>query len=546
MSDVNKPDSKKKKIMNVLPSFASFLKGYKGPRKKISAINVPGMGKMDAPDRKRQKTILIAASSVVILSGIILGSYFSFIKSDSPKSSQGQTAAKDWISYKDDRGFAVQIPKNWKVNVNDWGLIKIGPNPEKTDEQTVLAITMVYPQDKTKEQVLADIKSSFEKSFSNFQIFDQKNVDKYSSTIYRIKYTGSDMTGVLNINGSGKNYYVSGFAAPSDQLKDAMPDLMKVLASFNYDAKLRDPGKIKGLIQMVSWQDPTEGAFTVDVPSGWNIDGGVVRPYIDAALKIVAGSGDMGIQIENPYPPIYTVPNQILEFAGFTEGSHYNPSGGVSQDMIVMSEKNAQDYIKAILAKNLNLKVDSVTSRDDLVAKVPKLSYITQTTAAEGTLSGDGKVHKVIVVEQGLSLAGTGLWTAGLTHYWAPESQIAQVEEIATAMDKSFKLDPAWTKKEQAEVAKRSQIISQSGSDIADIISSTFEYRSSSQDAMANKWSDAILGVQDVYDPSTGENYTVPNTSKYYWTDGLNTVVGTDTHESPGYYWDWKELTPAN
>jgi hypothetical protein len=133
-----------------------------------------------------------------------------------------------------------------------------------------------------------------------------------------------------------------------------------------------------------------------------------------------------------------------------------------------------------------------------------------------------------------------------LTHYWAPQGDIDKVEQIATAMDKSFKLDPAWAKNEQAQVAKRSGIISQNGQEISDIINSTFEYRSASQDKLADKWSDAILGVQDVYDPSTGENYTVPNTSKYYWTDGLNSVVGTDTHDSPGNYWNWQELTPAN
>jgi hypothetical protein len=353
------------------------------------------------------------------------------------------------------------------------------------------------------------------------------------------------MTGVLNINGEKKSYFVSGFAAPSDQLKDSMPDLMKTLASFNYDAKLKNPEKITNLVKMVSWKDPKESAFTIDVPGGWNIEGGVVRPYIDAALKIVVTSGDMGIQVENPYPPIYTVPNQILDFSGFKEGSRYNPSGGISQDMIVMSEKNAQNYIEIILAKTLNLKVDSVKLRDDLVAKIPKFSYVTQTTAAEATLSGDGKIHKVIVIEQGISVAGISLWFVGLTHYFAPESEIGKVEEIATAMDQSFKLDQTWAKNEQIQVAKRSQIISQTQSEISDIISSTFEYRSESQDKMADKWSDAILGVQDVYNPSTGENYTVPNTSKYYWTDGLNTVVGTDTHDNPGNYWDWEELTPV-
>lgn len=492
--------------------------------------------------------LLFSAFVIIIALILCAGTFFSFYlikKTNSPKSSQSQIAAKDWVSYKDERGFAVQMPKGWKVNVNDWGLIKIGPNPEKTDEQTVFALTMIYPREKTKEEVLADTKNYFEKSFNNFKILDQKNIDKYSSTICKIKYAGNNMTGVLNINGDGKNYFVSGFAAPNNQLKDSMLDLMKTLASFKYDPKLKNPDKINNLVQMVSWKDPKEGAFTIDVPKGWDIDGGVVRPYIDAALKIIATNGNEGIQVENPYPPIYTVPNQMLNFAGFKEGSHYNPSGGISQDMIVMSEKNAQNYIETILAKNLNLKIDSIKPRDDLMTKIPKLSYITQTTAAEATLSGDGKIHKVVVIEQGLGVAGVSLWTVGLTHYWAPENEIGKLEEIATAMDRSFKIDPTWVKNEQVQVAKRSQIISQTQSEISDIISSTFEYRSSTQDKMADKWSDAILGVQDVYDPSTGENYTVPNTSKYYWTDGLNTVVGTDTHDSPGYYWDWKELTPV-
>ena len=500
---------------------------------------------MDSPNLKRPKIVLIVVLSIIVLLGIILGSYFLIKKLNSPKLSQEQTAAKDWTSYNDERGFSVQMPKGWKVNVTDWGLIKIGPDAEKIDQQTVFALTMVYPSEKTKEEVLADARGYFEKSFDNFQISDQKNADKYGSIICKIRYTGSDMAGVLNINGGGKSYFVSGFAAPSDKLKEDMPDLMKTLASFKYDAKLKNPDKVKNIVKMVSWKDPKEGAFSIDVPMGWNIDGGVVRPYIDAALKIEATSGDEGIQVENPYPPIYTAPNQILELAGFTEGSHYNPSGGISQDMIVMSERNAQAYIETTLAENLKLNVDFVKSRDDLVAKIPQLSYMTEATAAEATLSGDGKIHKVVVIQQGISVAETNLWYVGLTHYWAPESEISKVEQIATAMDESFKLDSAWAAREQVEVAKRSQIISQTQSEISDIISSTFEYRSSSQNKMADKWSDAILGVQDVYDPSTGENYTVPNTSTYYWTDGLKTVVGTDTHDSPGNYWDWQELTPV-
>ena len=500
---------------------------------------------MDQQNHKQSKIIFIAIFVIIIL-GIIAGSYYLIKKINHLKSPEKQNVSTKWINHKDERGFTLDMPEDWKVNINDWGLIKIGPSPEKADEQIAFALTMIYPNEKTKEEVLEDAKKYFEKDFSNFQILNKKNVDKYNSVLCQIKYTGSNMVGVLNINGSGKNYFVSGFAAPSNELKNDMPDLMKSLASFSYDNSLKNPDSMKSLTQMVSWKDPHENAFTIDVPKDWNIDGGVVRPYIDAALKLVATSGDMGIQIENPYPPIYTIPNQVLAFAGFTEGSHYNPSGGIAEDTIIMSEKDAQNYIETILAKNLNLKVDSIGKRNDLVEKIPKTAYISETTAAEATLSGDGKIHKVIVIEQGIGMSGMGLWTIGLTHYWAPENEIGKVEEIATAMDQSFKLDPTWVKNEQAEIAKRSQIISQSGSEISDIISSTFEYRSSSQDKIADKWSDAILGVQDVYNPSTGENYTVPNTSKYYWTDGLNYVIGTETHDNPGYYWNLDELIPTD
>lgn len=501
--------------------------------------------------KKRKKLVISGAVFVAVVLILAVGFYFyepeAALNSNTSQqnTSQGEGVTIKWVSYNDEHGFAVQKPENWKAQVNNWGLIQIGPDPEKSGEQTVFALTMVYPVEKTKEQVLEDVKKNFEKSFTNFEVSNTKNIDAYNSTVCKITYTGSDMTGILNVTGDGKSFFVSGFASPRDQLENNMPDLMKTLASFTYDASLKNPAKVGTAVTLVPWADPNESAFTLHVPSDWTIEGGLVRPYIDAGIKIVATSGDMGIQIENVYPPIYSIPNQVLEFAGFTEGSHYNPSGGISQDMIVMSEKNAEQYIRTVLAEDLNLTVDSVASRSDLVEITPKPSYVTQTTAAEGTLIGDGKIHKVIVIEQGMGMSGVGMWTVALTHYWAPEGDIKKVEKIATAMGESFVVDPTWAKNEQIEIAKRSNIISQTGSEISDIITSTFEYRSSTQDETAHDWSNAILGVQDVYDPSTGENYSVPNTSTYYWTDGLNTVVGTDTHDSPGYYWDWKELIPA-
>jgi hypothetical protein len=63
--------------------------------------------------------------------------------------------------------------------VNNWGLVKVDSGPTKADQPTIFTLTIT----KTKGQVLADAKSYFEKSYNNFQIFDTKNIDRYSSTI---------------------------------------------------------------------------------------------------------------------------------------------------------------------------------------------------------------------------------------------------------------------------------------------------------------------------------------------------------------------------
>jgi len=53
-------------------------------------------------------------------------------------------------------------------------------------------------------------------------------------------------------------------------------------------------------------------------------------------------------------------------------------------------------------------------------------------------------------------------------------------------------------------------------------------------DEISRKWSNAILGVVDLVNPTTGDiRYSVPNGSNYYWELG-GKVLGTETHTSPG------------
>ncbi len=460
------------------------------------------------------------------------------------KNGQGKIITSKWHEYNDSHGFAVEKPILWQAVVDKTGFVKIGPDPTNNKGPVAFVRTIVLLEPLSAEEVLEALEPDLKKLFPDFEIVSKRNLEKYNSLVGRIKYSGSEHIGAFLISVDNKNAFISGIAAEEEKFNETRADLLRVLASFRYNENLKEPAKITGVISMVPWQDPSEGAFTVNVPSGWNVSGGIVRPYADAAVKMDLVSQEKGIQIESPCPPFYVVPTWVLEMSGFSEGSSYNPSGGVFKEMIVRKEMSAKEYIQNILADRLGLSVKEAKARPDIVSKAVKLPWTTQTTAAEATLEGDGKVHKVIVTEQGMNVGGMGMWTVSLIHYWAPESEIPLVEEIVGKMGDSFQINQAWAAREQAEVAKRTGIISQTGSEIAEIISSSFEYSSEVHERAGRQWSDAMLGVERVYNPGTGETFEVPYGSEHYWTDAYN-IVGTKVSEPPTYHDDWAELLPV-
>src|SRR5581483_2847894 len=80
------------------------------------------------------------------------------------------------------------------------------------------------------------------------------------------------------------------------------------------------------------WSDPREQAFSLELPSNWRIDGGLVRR---AAVDVVytwaatAPDGSAHISGGDASLPTFTVPNAMLNMGGFREGSWYSPGYGV-------------------------------------------------------------------------------------------------------------------------------------------------------------------------------------------------------------------------
>lgn len=305
------------------------------------------------------------------------------------------------------------------------------------------------------------------------------------------------------------------------------------------DQKTVEYVKYENVQSYYNFTDPREGAFSIEVPQDWLVTNGsgVIRPYIDAGIAFQAAS-PMGQEFfyQDPYGYIYTTPNQVLDYTGFTEGSLYNPGGGNNQPMMVKHYMEADEVAQELLATSkIQITNINITKRPDLA--IPSSPIITKQSAAELSfeyLENNKPMKAVFLVRTALvEISGTGVWSVSLFEYHSPIALLNQTEVIILNMQKSFKIDQAWAKREQEEIRKRAVILSQSQNDISEIITSTFEVRSNSMDDINQKWDDYIRGVENVYDPQTGQHYAVDAGSNYYWIGNDGTVYGTDVNENP-------------
>jgi hypothetical protein len=92
----------------------------------------------------------------------------------------------------------------------------------------------------------------------------------------------------------------------------------------------------------VKWTDPIEGAFTIDVPAGWQVTGGTLRPTpADSRCVIQARAADGSAQIfiGDEKTPNFVEPQSFFMMAP-PEGSWYSPG------MMVMNFRTGEQYAR--------------------------------------------------------------------------------------------------------------------------------------------------------------------------------------------------------
>ena len=346
-------------------------------------------------------------------------------------------------------------------------------------------------------------------------------------------------------------------SAPADRYRSLEDTFGKILASFQV-AGSPTGGERQRAVRYLRWADPREGAFSLEVPEGWNTTGGLFRfaaVDVRGALQSVSPDGLTRITIGDAEIPTFVVPNETLAWTGFTEGRWYSPGYGVNIMVrrYIPGPYFVGEYVQARIAPSCpGLQIVASRDRADAVQAINAINqqystpgFATQLTAGEVAFTCRGSADPA----NGYYFAGTQLtggmgmaqWNVQyLFGYVTPAARVGETQSVLEHMMASFQVNPQWFGAQQQTTAATSQIVTRTNQEISNLISKSYWSTQSTLDELRRRRSNATLGLEDVVDTQSGQQFKIESGSNYYWIDHRGTIVGTDTYTRPSI--DFREM----
>lgn len=319
------------------------------------------------------------------------------------------------------------------------------------------------------------------------------------------------------------------------------------------------PPETGAVSSWTTFTDPSENAFTVDVPAGWTVTGGMsrysaldVRPWVKAVSPdqmVTAFIGDGKIA-----PCV--MPTATLNALGRGVGSYTN--GSLIQPYIPARqfvEKYARINLKPFIS---DLQVVHAEDHPEIARAINGTVGATRSEAATIKMTGNyGSIPAIayyLAVTKATVANGTGMWwvtkVAGTV---GPAERDEEALGVILHMLGTFAVNPSWASNSLRNTVavsqhyrRVSQQVSQSITDRYwsqqahnDRMNQSYWNRQASQDRAANNFSNYIRGVENVQDPYTGSKYQVQYGPQGHYIDtNSNYIYSGDNAPGP----EWRQL----
>ena len=242
-----------------------------------------------------------------------------------------------------------------------------------------------------------------------------------------------------------------------------------------------------------TWRDPKEGSFTVEVPTGWQVQGGAARySSVDIRAGVLAVSPDAEavavLGDTQVVRQMRQVPNQVTAKMGLREGQSVPNSYGPSQPLqrYLPGALAAQEFARIRIPQLTSGRCQQVAvdqSRDMADVAAPTNAAVA-VFRQQGILMhadagavefhcANGWTGSVMAQTMVIQVGANGLTT------WYIDELSAAVAEPAHAtlaraaqarMLASYRLDPGWEARQQQTTMKTSAIVSKTQAQISQTI----------------------------------------------------------------------------
>jgi hypothetical protein len=347
-------------------------------------------------------------------------------------------------------------------------------------------------------------------------------------------------------------------------------------------AKSSGQSKPLPVVIFTAWRDPREGAFTLSVPAGWQVNGGAMRrSAVDITHVVRAGTPDGRVQIFINDADIlaHEIPNQLTAMAGSREGQVTKGAWGgpVLLERYRNGSQFAGEYIRKKICAQAEFTGGGELPNETRQMNAQVIPYGRSMGSNAGSSVGEvyfrcgsdlGYVTATIVYTAPPSGQGVTMWFVYQISGFAVKKTVDATFAmyILHTMTSSFRFDPQWearseheaqaltssvTQMQQRAMAatlaqqaasrasqERSRVVHGNNIDVM----SGWEARNKVRDATEQRDSEVRRGVTTTEDPVWG-SHTVSNNYNYYWTRSDGSIMGTTTDTPPDYSNGWRMMT---
>ncbi|HYF92361.1 MAG TPA: hypothetical protein VD969_08930 [Symbiobacteriaceae bacterium] len=289
------------------------------------------------------------------------------------------------------------------------------------------------------------------------------------------------------------------------------------------------------------WHDPNEQAFTMELPAGWRVQGGTLRPgiaLVQAEVAVTSPDDQIRLWFGDHFQ-MFVEPNPMLMFGGIVQGGAYMDPSGYCWMVQPYAPGASFLYYHFLPARLGAFELISWQDLPQLAATCRSIG-INRFDAGEVRYRFDRNGQAF----EGNAIAITELIDPGggsrMWHLWrlylneGPPERRQAAEAAMVHASTTFAINPGWAQMQSQLTAAQSRIIADMGTAISNTIRETYEYKQRVDDEISRRRENAILFTSDVIDPVTGRHLKVESSSNYYWINHKGEIVGTQTATVPG------------